>query len=332
MFGFDELWSQIDFRLTMAYEVVAAPRWSFENALLPQAELWLVRGGRCHVQSGNRRALAKNGDLVFLRAGEYRLTTEADGAPLDIIGFGFRAHLLGSVELIDLLDPPLCFPNRDADLQTSMENLTRESHEQKIGYGLATTAYAQLAVVEALRQGLRDENQNATNRNAANRNPELSSDDSIKERANDDFSDRERADFGLQSDNRVLDMATNALPERVLQKLQSAQNGDIAQALQIVASRYAEPLDVAQMAKSLHLSAPHFSRKFKAALGMAPVEYLRVYRLRQARARLSQSDDAVSQVAQSCGFADAAYFSRAFKAQFGSSPLEFRRYLRALSK
>jgi AraC-like DNA-binding protein len=62
------------------------------------------------------------------------------------------------------------------------------------------------------------------------------------------------------------------------------------------------------------------------------MEYLRDYRLRQARTRLSGSDESIAQIAARCGFEDAAYFSRAFKAQFGSSPVEFRRYLRALSK
>lgn len=292
-FGFDELWSQIEFRLLMAYEVVAAPRWNLEIETLAQNELLLIRRGLCHVQSGTRRALAKSGDAIFLRGGEYRITTEADGAPLDIIGFGFRAHLLGTLDLLALLDAPLCFPSSNTSLQTYLENLTREGRDTKIGYGLATTAFAQLALVEALR--------------AAN-------------------------SFGQNDSHRVLDSGGEDLETRVLHRLQSAQNGDIAQALQIVASRFQEPLDVAQIAKSLHLSAPHFSRKFKAALGMAPVEYLRVYRLRQARAMLSQSDDAISQVAHRCGFQDSAYFSRAFKTQFGSSPQEFRRYLRALSK
>lgn len=296
LFGFDELWSQIDFRLVMAYEVVTVPGWSYENPLLSQTELWLVRAGRCHIQSGERRALAQGGDLVLLRAGEYRLTTEADGAPLDIVGFGFRAHLLGTMELIALLDPPLCFPDDGARVRPLLESVTRESGEKKIGYGLATSGYAQLALVEALREALR------------------------------------QADRVLDSMENALESEAFTLQERVLQKLQSAQNGDVAQALGIIATRWGEPLDVAQIAATLHLSAPHFSRKFKAALGLGPMEYLRLFRLRQARRSLTQSDDSVARIAVSCGFQDAAYFSRAFKKQFGSSPLEFRRYLRALSK
>lgn len=292
LFDFDDLWSQIEFRLLIAYDVVTPPHWRYENAVLPQSELWLVRAGRCRVQSGNQHALAQSGDIVLLRAQEYRLTTEADGATLDLIGFGFHAHLLGAVELISLLEAPLCFPNRSENFASLLQNLTRESREQPLGYGLATTAYAQLALVEALRGAFRV----------------------------------------LDSSSQMQSKAQESLHARVLRKLQETQNGDIAQALHLISENYAQPLEIAQMAKSLHLSSAHFSRKFKAALGVGPTEYLRTFRLRQARAALAKNDDAVSHIARRCGFEDAAYFSRAFKAEFGASPLEFRQAVRALSK
>lgn len=291
MFDYDDLWSQIEFRLVMAYDVVTTPHWRYENESLGQSELWLVREGRCRVQSGNQSALAQSGDIVLLRAREYRLTSEADGAPLDLIGFGFHAHLLGTVELISLLETPLCFPNRSANLSNLLENMTRESREQPLGYGLATTAYAQLAIVEALRDAFRV------------------------------------LDAPLQT---ASDEET--LHARVLRRLQETQNGDIAHALHLISSRYEESLEIAQIARELHLSPAHFSRKFKAALGVGPTEYSRTFRLRRARVLLGKNDDAVAHIARSCGFEDAAYFSRAFKAEFGSSPLEFRQAVRALSK
>ena len=287
IFPFEELWSRIDFHLNVSFDVVAAPGWRYQNDPLPQWELWLLRAGRCHIESGNERAMAGVGDVVFLREGQPRLTTNADHAPLDIIGFGFSARLLGVVDAMELLQPPLCFPNRSERLAGLLENVARESSERALGYGLATTGYAQLALVEALRQ------------------------------------------------IRVLDSQSaqsSDLSRRVAQKFEMSQDRDIGGALSLVAARFAEPLDVGQIADALHLSHAHFSRKFKAALGVSPVEYLRSYRLQQARGLLAQSDDSVAQIANRCGFEDAAYFSRAFKAEFGSSPLEFRRYLRGLSK
>jgi transcriptional regulator GlxA family with amidase domain len=112
----------------------------------------------------------------------------------------------------------------------------------------------------------------------------------------------------------------------------AAQSNDIARVLNLIEKSFAQPLDVACMAQAAHLSPQHFSRKFKAALGVAPMEYLRSFRLRRARVQLLQSDDGIAHIAQSCGFEDAAYFSRVFKHQFGASPLEFRQYMRGMSK
>jgi AraC-like DNA-binding protein len=286
--SYNDLWSQVDFRLIMAFDVVAVPHWRFENDIQPVPEVWRVRSGRCIVRVGEREVTAQSGDTVILTAGEHRLTINPDDEPLDIVGFGCTARLFGGTDLISLLQPPLCVradgasPNR---LDVLLEGILRETRGAGAGASLAASGLAQLALVEALR--------------------------SCTAQGEDD---------------------TQSLEERVLLRLQAAHSGDIAHALQLIAAQYAEPLDVAQMARAAHLSPAHFARKFKATLGLTPMEYLRDYRLRQARTQLSGSDASIAHIAAQCGFEDAAYFSRAFKAQFGSSPLELRRYMRGLSK
>jgi hypothetical protein len=107
--GYDDLWSQIEFRLVMTFDVVAVPFWRFENTIQPVPEVWRIRKGRCVVQIGHKKCLAQQGDTVLLTAGQYRLTTNPDDAPLEIVGFGCSAWLFGAVDLISLLQPPLCF-------------------------------------------------------------------------------------------------------------------------------------------------------------------------------------------------------------------------------
>jgi AraC-like DNA-binding protein len=286
--GYDDLWSQIDFHLMMAFDVVAVPFWRFENTIQPVPEVWRIRKGRCIVQIGDEECLAVAGDTVLLTAGQYRLTTNPDDAPLEVIGFGCSAWLFGAVDLVSLLQPPRCFratPDSHARLDHLLENIVRESREAALGYSMAATGWAQLALVEAL-----------------------------------------RACIAHNTD------ADQSLEARVLHRLRAAQSSEIARVLKLVEDEYSQALDVKRMAQTAHLSPQHFSRKFKAALGVAPMEYLRSYRLRRSRGQLLQSDDSIAQIAQSCGFEDAAYFSRAFKNQFGSSPLEFRQYMRGLSK
>lgn len=111
-------------------------------------------------------------------------------------------------------------------------------------------------------------------------------------------------------------------------RLKIAQNDELAAALNLVAARFGEPLEVAQMARAAHLSTKHFGRKFHAALGLTPMEYVRRVRLNHARDLLASGDGSVAQIARQCGFEDGAHFSRAFKTHWGAAPLAFRRTLR----
>lgn len=45
---------------------------------------------------------------------------------------------------------------------------------------------------------------------------------------------------------------------------------------------YAEPLDVESLARSVHMSAGHFSRQFRRAYGESPYQYLMTRRIERA--------------------------------------------------
>jgi AraC-like DNA-binding protein len=115
------------------------------------------------------------------------------------------------------------------------------------------------------------------------------------------------------------------------EKIPAALSTEIAAALSFVAAHLDEPLHLETLARHAHLSPKHFARKFKVALGVAPMEYVRRARLERAQGLLAASGESVGQVAARCGFDDAAHFSRAFKEFAGATPLEFRRQARAFS-
>ena len=114
-------------------------------------------------------------------------------------------------------------------------------------------------------------------------------------------------------------------------KLPAALSPEIAGSLAFIADHFSEHLDLHQLARAAHLSPKYFARKFKAAISIAPMEYVRRIRMERAQSLLAASDAAVGQIALSCGFEDAAHFSRAFKTYSGSTPLEFRRHAQAFS-
>ena len=109
--------------------------------------------------------------------------------------------------------------------------------------------------------------------------------------------------------------------------LKLQRNSELRAALELVARNYDEPLDVAALARAAHLSTKHFGRKFHAALGLTPMEYLRRFRLNRARDLLAATDQSAGAIAHRVGFSDEAHFGRVFKREFGVTPGNFRRLL-----
>jgi AraC-like DNA-binding protein len=73
------------------------------------------------------------------------------------------------------------------------------------------------------------------------------------------------------------------------------------------------------------LSVSHFARAFRQSIGTPPHHYLVLQRVERAKALLSGSTCALSEVAQQAGFSDQASFSRTFKAVVGTTPGQWRR-------
>jgi AraC family transcriptional regulator len=94
--------------------------------------------------------------------------------------------------------------------------------------------------------------------------------------------------------------------------------------LKHIADSTAESLPNAELAALCGMSAAHFSREFRSAVGLPPHQYMMKLRLERARAALLANEARIVDIAGECGFADASHFSRAFSAQFGMSPTTFR--------
>jgi AraC-like DNA-binding protein len=105
---------------------------------------------------------------------------------------------------------------------------------------------------------------------------------------------------------------------------------EVQAALDHIADRFGEPLDLAALAEVAHLSPKHLSRVFREAVGLAPMAYLRRHRLRWARDQLLATDASVTAIALEAGFKDTAHFSRAFRAEHGASPRELRASSRSM--
>ncbi len=88
---------------------------------------------------------------------------------------------------------------------------------------------------------------------------------------------------------------------------------------------YAQPLDVEALARDAHMSAGHFSRRFRAAYGESPYSYLMTRRIERAMALLRQGDLNVTEVCFEVGCSSLGTFSTRFAELVGMPPSEYRR-------
>jgi transcriptional regulator GlxA family with amidase domain len=110
-------------------------------------------------------------------------------------------------------------------------------------------------------------------------------------------------------------------------------NGDVAyvpterhllRAKDLADARYSEPLTVADLAAAAGLSPAHFSRRFKAAFGESPHQYLLTRRLERAAALLRATDWSVATICFAVGAQSVGSFTVSFHRVFGLAPLAYR--------
>jgi transcriptional regulator of acetoin/glycerol metabolism len=92
-----------------------------------------------------------------------------------------------------------------------------------------------------------------------------------------------------------------------------------------IAAHLGEDLTIEMLAAQAGLSLHHFARAFKASVGLPPHRYLLEQRIQKAAELLESTEDAISTIAVSVGFADQSHFSNSFHQLAGRTPAQFRR-------
>ena len=83
---------------------------------------------------------------------------------------------------------------------------------------------------------------------------------------------------------------------------------------------YAQPLDVAALARVALMSPSHFTRQFRAAYGESPYSYLMTRRIERAKALLRRGDRSVTEVCMMVGCTSARRRAHTGPATTGRSP------------
>ena len=89
------------------------------------------------------------------------------------------------------------------------------------------------------------------------------------------------------------------------------------------------PLSAPALAALVDLSPSHFSKAFKRTYGIVPSIYVLRRRVELAQQAMLASDQSLSQIALSHGFADQPHFCRVFRRLTGVTPSQWRRIQQA---
>ena len=101
----------------------------------------------------------------------------------------------------------------------------------------------------------------------------------------------------------------------------------VLRALDIIETAYASRVSQRDLAGELGVSPEYFSYLFSKNVGMTFSEFLRRFRIDQAKALYTAGEVPKAEVPYRVGFSDAKYFSQVFRTIEGMSPVEFLRQL-----
>lgn len=91
-----------------------------------------------------------------------------------------------------------------------------------------------------------------------------------------------------------------------------------------IAGHYDMPAPVAAMASRSGLPERSFKRRFTAATGYSPVEYVQALRIEEAKQLLETVDLGIEEISAAVGYEDPTFFRRLFKRRAGVTPAQYR--------
>lgn len=100
--------------------------------------------------------------------------------------------------------------------------------------------------------------------------------------------------------------------------------GDLRAVLQWVEGNLARQLTVDELARRAAMTPRTFARRFKAATGTTPLQWILQQRVRAAQQMLETTNATVDEIAVTCGFGSSAALRQHFTKVVGSTPSSYR--------
>jgi transcriptional regulator GlxA family with amidase domain len=124
------------------------------------------------------------------------------------------------------------------------------------------------------------------------------------------------------------DRSDGQLPFSTMAKPRSHEDAAIGNCQVWIADNYAAANPVTRMVAESGLPERTFKRRFKAATGYTPVDYVQSLRIEEAKQMLEATTEATDAIAETVGYEDPAFFRRLFRRHTGITPAQYRQRFR----
>jgi len=104
-----------------------------------------------------------------------------------------------------------------------------------------------------------------------------------------------------------------------------AEDPLLMRAIQYLTEHFSTPVNMAELAGSLGVSARTLARRFAQGAGMSPLGYVQFLRIEAAKRMLERSPFRVEVIAGLVGYSDVDYFRRMFRRATGATPRQWRK-------
>ncbi len=142
---------------------------------------------------------------------------------------------------------------------------------------------------------------------------------------------RETTDYAILVRNRLSDLfcillhlQENTDQHSAKKSCNFLQENRMQALLDYIHKNYNQRITLEDLAKAVSVSKTEILRCFKSIIGQSPITYLKDYRLQKAAYMIANTDLAIGQICEECGFHDNSYFTRSFKEIYHCTPHDYR--------
>jgi len=127
------------------------------------------------------------------------------------------------------------------------------------------------------------------------------------------------------------DRSQGQLPFAAMVRPRQHEDASIAKCQSWIAENYEVSNPVSEMARRSGLNDRTFKRRFHAATGYTPIDYVQSLRVEEAKHMLETTNEPIEEISEQVGYEDSGSFRRLFKRTVGTSPQRYRQRYQAPS-